>query len=231
MPFRERLKKTFSRSSSSSQGETSSLHKPPTKNNNDPSVYQPGEKMPRPKYRAPVDKKHADHLAAFNFAAAWRRSSAASQYSPFGTRAPSRNASRRASREPGAGGSRRGSSGSLGRRSGSWSLRRRSAKGGSGSGVGGGGGVGVGGKEDGVERLLLLQQPQQPEVVREVVGEDGTPVAPGVTPKANEGKASPLLEKHATNATATDQPFTSEELMLAYQKSVASKRSNTKRSD
>ncbi|KAF2228697.1 hypothetical protein EV356DRAFT_476682 [Viridothelium virens] len=223
MPFRERLKKTFSRSSS--QGETSSLHKPPTKNNNDPSIYQPGEKMPRPKYRAPVDKKHADHLAAFNFAAAWRRTSAASQYSPFGTRAPSRNVSRRASREPGAGGSRRGSSSSAGRRSGSWSLRRRSAKSGSGSGSG----AGLGGMEDGVERLQQLQPP--PEVVREVVGEDGTPVAPGATPKAHEGKASPPPEKHTTNATATDQPFTSEELMLAYQKSVASKRSNTRRSD
>lgn len=87
MPFRERLKKTFSRSSSDglslSQTNTNGSRK-------DSSVYQPGEKMPPLKYRRPVAKEHKEHLEAFNFAKAWRRRSHQSIYSPMGSRMPSR---------------------------------------------------------------------------------------------------------------------------------------------
>jgi hypothetical protein len=46
--------------------------------------------MPRPKYRAVPKKEHKDKLDAFSFPEAWRRQSIQSQYSPMGTRAPSR---------------------------------------------------------------------------------------------------------------------------------------------
>lgn len=49
--------------------------------------------MPRPKYRAPVQKEHKEKLESFSFADAWRRKSLQSIYSPMGTRAPSRRAS------------------------------------------------------------------------------------------------------------------------------------------
>lgn len=74
------------------------------------NVYKPGEAMPRPKYRAVPKKEHKDKLEAFSFAEAWRRKSFQSQYSPMGTRAPSR---RNSSRRP----SRRSSWISMGRRS------------------------------------------------------------------------------------------------------------------
>jgi len=51
--------------------------------------------MPKPKYRQPVDKKHKEHLEAFNFMDSFgglaRRKSQASQYSPMGSRLSSRN--------------------------------------------------------------------------------------------------------------------------------------------
>jgi hypothetical protein len=55
------------------------------------TMYKPGERIPY-KYRRPVDKKHKETLEAFNFADAWneRRKSFASQYSPMGSRLPSR---------------------------------------------------------------------------------------------------------------------------------------------
>lgn len=63
------------------------------------NVYKPGEPMPRPKYRATPKKEHKEKLDAFSFAEAWRRKSFQSQYSPMGTRAPSRrNSSRHHSR-------------------------------------------------------------------------------------------------------------------------------------
>lgn len=51
--------------------------------------------MPRPKYRAPPKKEHKEKLDAFSFGSAWRkrRKSLASQYSPMGSRLPSRRAS------------------------------------------------------------------------------------------------------------------------------------------
>ncbi|GAB7348839.1 hypothetical protein MBLNU459_g7548t1 [Dothideomycetes sp. NU459] len=93
MPFRERIKKAFR---SSSPG--SSLRKSSTQRSDattrDPrwpsNVYAPGEPMPRPKYRAPVKPEHKEKLESFSWGAAWRRKSHASEYSPMGSRMPSR---------------------------------------------------------------------------------------------------------------------------------------------
>ncbi|KAF2396392.1 hypothetical protein EJ06DRAFT_237809 [Trichodelitschia bisporula] len=112
MHFRERLKKTFRRASHSdakpttttANGATTTTTTTPTttaiatavaaaaKPNPDPpaSTYKPGEKLPPPKYRRPVDKQHKELLEAFSFNTAWRRKSSQSQYSPMGSRAPSR---------------------------------------------------------------------------------------------------------------------------------------------
>ncbi|KAF2104160.1 hypothetical protein NA57DRAFT_51005 [Rhizodiscina lignyota] len=95
MPFRERLRKTFSRNSSSGNSDTSSLSKTNTNGTTldyrtNPNVYKPGEKMPPLKYRRPVAKEHKEHLEAFSFAKAWRRRSHQSMYSPMGSRMPSR---------------------------------------------------------------------------------------------------------------------------------------------
>jgi hypothetical protein len=87
MPFRARVKRAFTRSSTSSGD--SALSKPPT----NPNVYQPGEKMPPMKYRRPVAPEHKEKLEAFSFARAWRRKSTQSQYSPMGSRMPSRRGS------------------------------------------------------------------------------------------------------------------------------------------
>ena len=92
MPFRERVKKVFGRSH-----ETSPLAKtdgPKTSN-----VYQPGESMPKPKYRQPVDKEHKERLESFTFIGdRLRQHSRDSEYSPMGSRIPSRNPSRTPSR-------------------------------------------------------------------------------------------------------------------------------------
>lgn len=60
---------------------------------NDPNVYQPGEKMPPLKYRRPVAPEHKAHLESYRWETAWRRRSIVSQYSPMGTRLPSRRSS------------------------------------------------------------------------------------------------------------------------------------------
>lgn len=92
MPFREKAKALFK---TRSRGE--SLTKTSTKESSceryPSNVYKPGETMPRPKYRTPPTKEHKERLEAFSFAEAWRRRSFQSQYSPMGTRAPSRRAS------------------------------------------------------------------------------------------------------------------------------------------
>lgn len=49
--------------------------------------------MPRPKYRAPAKKEHTEKLESFNFGDAWRRRSFVSEYSPHGSRMPSRRGS------------------------------------------------------------------------------------------------------------------------------------------
>ena len=108
MPFREKMRKAFGRSPSTSETSSPGALTPVTslsqfsqrdkkskkkdkRGNGD--VYQPGEAMPKPKYRAPVDPQHKDRLEAFSFAGAWeamRRKSMQSQYSPMGSRMPSR---------------------------------------------------------------------------------------------------------------------------------------------
>jgi hypothetical protein len=85
MPFRERLKKTFRRSSSIAEPK---IYDPSDRTCS--LYYQPGEKIPY-KYRRPVEPEHKAHLDSFQFPKAWKRRSNASQYSPMGSRMPSRN--------------------------------------------------------------------------------------------------------------------------------------------
>ncbi|KAF2143392.1 uncharacterized protein K452DRAFT_170289 [Aplosporella prunicola CBS 121167] len=91
MAFRERVKRVLGRSSSSNSS-NSSLSKKTTASTTprDSNVYQPGEKMPPMKYRRPVQKEHKEKLESFQFSKAWRRRSDMSQYSPMGSRLPSR---------------------------------------------------------------------------------------------------------------------------------------------
>ncbi|MCJ1248217.1 hypothetical protein MMC30_005434 [Trapelia coarctata] len=110
MPFREKMKKAFGRSPSGASSSTlttvlsttSSTKKSKKGKKQEESyenwpenVYKPHE-MPRPKYRGIVDKKHKDRLEAFSFGSAleaMRRRSGQSQYSPMGSRLPSRGPS------------------------------------------------------------------------------------------------------------------------------------------
>lgn len=109
MAIREKAKALF-RTKSNKPG-SDSLSKTSTQGSDrdrwPSNVYKPGEPMPRPKYRAIPKKEHKEKLEAFSFAEAWRRKSFQSQYSPMGTRAPSRKNSH----------SRRSSWVSLGRKS------------------------------------------------------------------------------------------------------------------
>ncbi|KAL9640607.1 MAG: hypothetical protein Q9164_000163 [Protoblastenia rupestris] len=71
------------------------------------NVYKPGEVMPRPKYRGPYNQAHQDKLSAFSFGDAWKKrknstgteksAKGGSEYSPMGSRLPSRGPSRRGS--------------------------------------------------------------------------------------------------------------------------------------
>ncbi|KXT08849.1 hypothetical protein AC579_1482 [Pseudocercospora musae] len=112
MAVREKVKGLFkSKSKSDRDSQLSNTSTQASDRERWPSnVYRPGEPMPRPKYRAPPKKEHKERLEAFSFTEAWRRKSFHSQYSPMGTRAPSR---RNSSRQP----SRRSSWISLGRKS------------------------------------------------------------------------------------------------------------------
>jgi hypothetical protein len=106
LPMRERLRKTFSlrgKSSSSSSDPADHSAKPasrshrhkssrPIKSAPDALYYLPGEKLPL-KYRRPVEKAHEELLAAFSWSQNERRTSISSQYSPMGSRMPSRNGS------------------------------------------------------------------------------------------------------------------------------------------
>lgn len=102
MAFREKLKKTFSRNQSSGNSENSSTlsktnskqnSRRNSKDNKNHQYYKPGEKIPQSKYRRPVDPAHKAQLESFSFAKAWRRMSNQSQYSPMGSRLPSRRGS------------------------------------------------------------------------------------------------------------------------------------------
>ncbi|MCJ1392312.1 hypothetical protein MMC18_005179 [Xylographa bjoerkii] len=108
MPFREKMRKAFGRSPSTSEtsspgtltpvtslSQFSQRDKKPNKKDKKGrgDAYKAGEAMPKPKYRAPVDPQHKDRLEAFSFGGAWevmRRKSGHSEYSPMGSRMPSR---------------------------------------------------------------------------------------------------------------------------------------------
>ena len=109
MPFRERVKRAFGRSSSnsdlSSPSDLSTVSKVSSRKSKKAkdsvvypdNVYKPGEPMPRPKYRGPVNKQHQAKLHSFTFAGALdgiRRRSIGSQQSPMGSRFPSRQGSK-----------------------------------------------------------------------------------------------------------------------------------------
>lgn len=93
MPFREKMKRAFGRSPSASDG--SDLAKTSSKGSkkDQDNTYKAGE-MPKPKYRGPYNQSHQEKLSAFSFGGAWaRRKSDQSQYSPMGSRLPSRRGS------------------------------------------------------------------------------------------------------------------------------------------
>lgn len=101
MPFRAKMKRAFGRDSpddgsdqAQTNGKVSDKKKKKKKQKLPDNVYKPGEVMPRPKYRGPYDKEHQDQLTSFNFANAFtRRKSDYSEYSPMGSKLPSRRGS------------------------------------------------------------------------------------------------------------------------------------------
>lgn len=85
MPFREKMRRALGRDSTNSEGGSTGAK---TKSKAD--TYQPGE-IPSSKYRSPYNKPHQDKLKAFSFGDAFsRRKSDQTQYSPMGSRMPSR---------------------------------------------------------------------------------------------------------------------------------------------
>ncbi len=88
MPFRDRVKRALGRSHGDSSDD-GSFSKSNT--GGDSNVYQPGEPMPKAKYRQPVDKKHKENLEAFSFMRNSRKTSYQSQYSPMDSEMPSRS--------------------------------------------------------------------------------------------------------------------------------------------
>jgi hypothetical protein len=94
MSFRQRAKALFRpKSRTDSNSKSSKSSKSSSRDRWPSNVYKPGEVMPRPKYRRPPTKEHKEKLEAFSFAGAWRRKSHQSEYTPMGTRVPSRRAS------------------------------------------------------------------------------------------------------------------------------------------
>ncbi|KAL8962456.1 MAG: hypothetical protein Q9193_001137 [Seirophora villosa] len=101
MPFRDKVKKAFGKSSddpSESALDLSQLQSKPSskkvkkqKSEFPEDVYKPGE-IPESKYKGPYNKAHQQKLHAFSFASAFqgRRKSDQSLYSPMGSRMPSR---------------------------------------------------------------------------------------------------------------------------------------------
>lgn len=103
MPFREKMKRAFRRSSSVADGAdlTKATSKASKKKDQD-NIYKPGE-TPASKYRGPNNQAHQDKLSAFSFGSAWsRRKSDQSEYSPMGSKLPSRRGSWLSGRGPGA---------------------------------------------------------------------------------------------------------------------------------
>lgn len=108
MPFRDKMKRAFGRPGDENSELTqvsskASRKEKKLKQHHADNVYQPGEIMPKPKYRAAYNKDHQDKLSSFSFGEAWkRRKSDQSEYSPMGSRLPSVVGSlRRMSRAPG----------------------------------------------------------------------------------------------------------------------------------
>lgn len=101
MPFRDKVKKAFGKSSDDPSESSSDLSQVQSKaSSKEPrkqkveypaDVYKPGE-IPEPKYKGPYNKADQQKLHAFSFAAAFqgRRKSDQSLYSPMGSRIPSR---------------------------------------------------------------------------------------------------------------------------------------------
>lgn len=93
MPFREKMKRAFGRTPATTDGSELAKASSKASQKGKDTVYKPGE-MPKPKYRGPYNKAHQDKLSAFSFGDAWaRRKSDQSQYSPMGSRLPSRRGS------------------------------------------------------------------------------------------------------------------------------------------
>ncbi|TKA81024.1 hypothetical protein B0A55_02486 [Friedmanniomyces simplex] len=90
MPFREKAKAIFRRKNSGADSLSKTSSSNSSRERWPSNVYKPGETMPRPKYRKPPTKEHKEKLEAFSFGDAWKRKSYQSNYSPMGTRAPSR---------------------------------------------------------------------------------------------------------------------------------------------
>lgn len=91
MGLRDKARKVFKSSKSDALAKTDTNKTTNSDRDRYPSnVYKPGEPMPRPKYRQPPKKEHKEKLEAFSFADSWRRKSYHSQYSPMGSRMPSR---------------------------------------------------------------------------------------------------------------------------------------------
>lgn len=111
MPFRARLKRAFGGGDSADDYDPSNplTHgsSKKAKKNLPDNVYKPGEAMPRPKYRGPWNQAHQDKLSAFSFGDSWSRRKSStppikpkrrnSEYSPMGSKLPSRGPSRRSS--------------------------------------------------------------------------------------------------------------------------------------
>ena len=100
MPFREKMKRAFGRAPSTGDGSELAKTTSKASKKDAENIYRPGE-MPKPKYRGPYNQAHQDKLSAFSFGGAWtRRKSDQSQYSPMGSRLPSRRGSMLGGRSP-----------------------------------------------------------------------------------------------------------------------------------
>ena len=108
MPIRDKFKRAFGRSPSTSDGSdlTQSTTKTSTKSakkkkaekektSGDNDIYYKFGEQPRLKYRGPYNRQHQEKLHAFSFSDAFsmRRKSQTSEYSPMGSRMPSRTGS------------------------------------------------------------------------------------------------------------------------------------------
>ncbi|KAL8842220.1 MAG: hypothetical protein Q9170_000626 [Blastenia crenularia] len=101
MPFRDKVKKAFGKSSeepsetnsdmSQVQSKTAAKKAKKQKTEYPDNVYKPGE-IPESKYKGPYNKAHQQRLHAFSFGNAFqgRRKSEQSLYSPMGSRLASR---------------------------------------------------------------------------------------------------------------------------------------------